>query len=81
MLADLEARLAANPKPTASKVEDGRRMADLREQVANLTDALAAGALRSPSALADRLVQAEAELAWLTTEGAGRRGARAAGLR
>ena len=69
-LADLEARLAINLKPTASKVEYGRRMADLREQVANLTDALAASALRSSTALADRLVHAETELTRLATEAA-----------
>jgi len=69
-LADLEARLAANLKPTASKVEDRRRMADLREQVADLTDAIATGALRASPALAARLADAEGELARLEADAA-----------
>jgi HAMP domain-containing protein len=41
------------------------RLGVLQKEIANLTDAIASGALRASPAIADRLTQAEAELARL----------------
>jgi site-specific DNA recombinase len=50
--------LARQPKP----VTNGKRIAELRAEIENLTDAIASGALRSSKALAARLAAAEGEL-------------------
>jgi DNA invertase Pin-like site-specific DNA recombinase len=62
LLADLQARvvqrIAARPKPH----DQAPRIAVLQNQITNLTDAIATGALRSSPALAQRLTEVEAEL-------------------
>jgi len=49
----------------ATPRDNSARIAALRDQVGNLTEAIANGALRSSQALAERLVAAEGELAQL----------------
>ena len=56
------AKLANSKKPAA---DNGKAVAKLRAEVANLADAIATGALRSSPALAARLQSAERELARL----------------
>jgi hypothetical protein len=46
-------------------VDTGKRQAGLRADTENLTDAIAAGALKSSPAIASRLVKAERELTQL----------------
>jgi len=55
-------RLAEHQRKPAA---DPKRIAELEEQVTNLADAVASGALKSSPALADRLARAEGELARL----------------
>jgi site-specific DNA recombinase len=55
-----------------AKSNDGR-IAELRAEIANLTDAVATGALRTSKALAERLSAAEAELDRLSIQKAARK--------
>jgi len=65
LLEELQARvlrkLAARKKP----VDNSQRITALRDQIENLVDAIAQGALRTSAGLGDRLNAAEAELARL----------------
>jgi site-specific DNA recombinase len=70
LLADLESRVAKKLAAPVPKAAHGQRIADLRGQVNNLTDAIATGALRASPALGARLADAEAELARLEVEAA-----------
>jgi hypothetical protein len=55
-------KIAAKPKA----VDNAPRIVQLREQIGNLADAIASGALKASPALAERLAAAEAELGHLT---------------
>jgi hypothetical protein len=52
------------------KADNGKRRTQVQKEIANLTDAIASGALRSSTALAQRLQAAESELTLLDAQGA-----------
>jgi hypothetical protein len=68
LMAELESRVAKKLAAPVPKAAHGQRIADLRGQVANLTEAIATGALRCSPALGRRLADAEAELTRLEAE-------------
>ncbi len=70
-LAELQRRVLQKQAAKAKGGQDhSARVAELRDQVENLTEAVASGALRSSRALADRLTAAESELAELVARSA-----------
>ena len=68
VIAEVERRVRAAVRQQHPKADHGKRIAELRGEVANLTDAIAGGLLKSSPALAQRLQATEAELARLEAE-------------
>ena len=69
LLSDLETAVSKALRKQPTKADNGKRIAELREQVLNLSDAVASGAARGSPALLSRLATAEQELERLTAEG------------
>jgi site-specific DNA recombinase len=67
-LEDLRRRVAQKAATAPKPVNPAPRIAELRRQIENLTEAIATGALKASPALADRLTVAEEELARLTAQ-------------
>jgi hypothetical protein len=67
VIAEVEKRVRAvvRERQRAPRANHGKRIAELRHEVANLTDAIASGMLKSSPALGQRLQAAEGELARL----------------
>ena len=65
VIAEGRRRVSRALKGRKEKLVDAKRLAQLQCEIANLTDAIAAGALRASPAIAGRLQTAEAELARL----------------
>jgi hypothetical protein len=61
-VAEVQARVAKALATKPAARSDEGRIGELRSEVANLTDAIASGALRTSKALAERLSKAEVEL-------------------
>jgi site-specific DNA recombinase len=68
MIAELRRRVTRKLAERPKAVDNGNRIGELRNQVANLTDAIASGLLRTSPAIADRLAAAETELSRLLAE-------------
>jgi hypothetical protein len=62
LVKEFEARAKAALREPAAKPDNGKRIAQLRQEVTNLTDAIASGMLRASPALGQRLQAAEDEL-------------------
>ena len=75
LIDEFERRCAAATRRSQQpqRADSGKRLALLEKEIANLTDAIASGALRTSSALAQRLQAAEAEVARLQAQGSVRR--------
>jgi len=58
-------RALVRHRQSGPKLNHGKRIAEIRREIDNLTDAIASGMLRSSTALGQRLQAAEAELARL----------------
>jgi site-specific DNA recombinase len=67
IIADIgrETRQSLRGKTRVTPAPDPKRLASVEEEIRNLVDAIANGALRASPAMAERLAQAEAELASL----------------
>jgi site-specific DNA recombinase len=75
VLDEFERRFRAAMRRTRQppKADNGKRRTQVRKEIANLTDAIASGALRGSPALAERLQAAESELASLEEQRAVKR--------
>lgn len=63
VIAEIERRVRTALKQWCRpKIDHGKRIVDLRHEIENHTDAIAAGQLRGSPTIAKRLVAAEAEL-------------------
>jgi len=69
-LEDIKRRVAQKIAAKPKTADSGPRISQLRQQIGNLADAVASGALKVSPALAERPAAAEAELALLTAQAA-----------
>lgn len=63
---DIRTKLLLKGRPRSDDAKVGKRIAALKAEIANLTDAIARGMLRASPALAERLSAAESELVSLS---------------